>query len=68
MSWDPGLIYLVWMDCMMSWIVTSLMDLLSPVVLTRWVFQTFLRRRRWERSTMPFLIPISEPATAASVL
>ena len=55
MSWDPGLIDLVWMECMVLWIAMSLRALLSPVVLTRWVCQTFLGWRRWTRSEMPLL-------------
>ena len=37
MSWDPGLIDLVWIDGMMLWIIMSLRNLLSPVASTSWV-------------------------------
>ena len=52
----------------MPWMVTSLRPLFYPVDSIRCVCQTLLERRRQTRSTMPFLIPISEPAAAASVL
>ena len=67
-SWDLVLMDSVSMYLIMPWMVTSLKDFLFPVASTRCVCQQLLGRRRRKRSTMPFLIPISVPAAAISVL